>query len=134
MKVAMAVDKAQSKKLTEFRSKHIADSQMAAAKLLGISQGTLSRMEAGIIPVNNTVVNKMVKDFGLSKEWWFHSSGNMKADKKSNNMHDIAAFREEVAALQTEVLMLNSTVSHFIKIIEKQGKDIEDLKNKLHHK
>ena len=134
MKVAMTIDKAQSNKLSEFRKKHISDNQIEGSKKLGISQANLSKMESGSIPVNSTIINKLVNDFNMSKDWFFHSEGDMIIGKKSKSKSDIPAFREEVAKLQTEVLMLNKTLQHLVKIIERQGNDIEDLKTKLNQK
>jgi transcriptional regulator with XRE-family HTH domain len=123
-------------RLTVFRQQYVDKSQTEAAKKLGVSQTGLWYMEHHQAPIKFEFISKLVKEYGLNQEWFSTGKGKPQAAAaaKANLITDLGALATEIELLKKYVKIMEVNQNHFIKLIERQGKQIEELEAKINKK
>lgn len=116
-----------------FRKKYISNNGYEAAKLLDMSQSTISRMEHGEYRINADTLKLLIKKFNLNRDWLIDNTGQpLMSDKESKStIVDINDLKDKTDALLNEISMLNKSHGKLWSIVEQQGKAIDDLQKQL---
>ncbi|AMR34195.1 hypothetical protein A0256_23445 [Mucilaginibacter sp. PAMC 26640] len=123
-------------RFVSFRKEYISPSQNKAAAILQINQGTLSKMERGMLKIPFDLVSRLAKEYHLNTEWLAKGTGG-KLDKnppKQKLLTDINALNAEMENLKKAIKIMELNQSHLMKIIERQDKVLERLQKEFDNK
>lgn len=112
-----------------FREKFIDKTMSTAAKLLGIHQPTLSRIEAAEASFTYNVMQKFIEQYHLNEEWLRTGYGDMQKKTKPETGglmgKSLSELKKANEDLQARMLLLERTIkimeanqTHFINRIE----------------
>lgn len=129
-------DKDIAKRLYEFRTLFVDKSQRQAALKLGITNAWLSYAENGKRRVRMDLVEKLVKDYDLNSEWFTTGKGpkQAKTKEKPTAASSLSSVHQEVLLIKKTLTIFEANLTHAYKLIETQGKIIEDLQRQLAEK
>lgn len=135
-KATAIFDKDIAKRLYEFRTLYISKSQKEAAEKLGITAAWLSYAESGQRRVRMDLVEKMVKDYDLNSEWFSTGLGpkQTKTPEKPTAASSLSTVHQEVMIIKKTLTVFEANLTHAYKLIETQGKIIEELQRQLAEK
>ncbi|MBB6109770.1 hypothetical protein SAMN05421821_105188 [Mucilaginibacter lappiensis] len=123
-------------RLKVFRTTYIDKSQNKAAKKLEVSQGNLSNMELGKIPIRYDFVKKLVDNYGLNQEWFTSGKGKAadKGTRKKTVITDMETLNTEFETLKNLMKILEANQNHLIGIVERQAAQLKQLEQQLSNK
>lgn len=135
-KATAIFDKDIAKRLYEFRTIFVDKSQRKAAEKLGITNAWLSYAESGQRRVRMDLVEKLVKDYDLNSEWFTTGKGpkQTKNPEKPTAASSLSAVHQEVLIIKKTLTIFEANLTHAFKLIETQGKVIEELQRQLAEK
>ncbi|WGQ09106.1 helix-turn-helix transcriptional regulator [Pedobacter gandavensis] len=125
-----------AKRLYEFRTLYVDKSQRQAAKKLGITNAWLSYAESGQRRVRMDLVEKLVKDYDLNSDWLTTGKGKkqVKTIDKPTAASSLSSVHQEVLLIKKTLTIFEANLTHAYKLIETQGKVIEELQRQLAEK
>ncbi|MBB6131800.1 helix-turn-helix domain-containing protein [Mucilaginibacter lappiensis] len=123
-------------RLKVFRTTYIDKSQNKAAKKLEVSQGNLSNMELGKIPIRYDFVKKLVDGYGLNQEWFTSGKGKAvdKGTRKKVVITDMETLNTEFETLKNLMKILEANQNHLIGIVERQAAQLKQFEQQLNEK
>jgi len=86
------------------------------AEVLGIDQGSYSKMSNGIYPVNFLVVKNICYKLGYSPAWFINGEGRRKTDKEDVKLvTEVSMLRSEIDIIKNLYLKLQARMAGYEK-------------------
>jgi len=128
------IDREQTKRFYEFRTRYINKNQNEAATILGVAQPYLSMIEAGKRAPGHKFIKKLIKDYKLNEEWWNTGVGSPKKGipvDKAASLKKTFDLMGEIELMQRAMLIMEKNQAHFIKVMENRMKTIDILQKQV---
>lgn len=125
-------EKAIRERLIDFRIKYVEKSQRKAAVLLNEHAPTLSRYEAGKIPITFALIATLATLYKLNVDWLITGKGKpvIGEEPKGNLLTDMSVLNARMATLGKYIKVMELRQNKLFNIIEKLEGEIEILKKK----
>jgi transcriptional regulator with XRE-family HTH domain len=128
-------DRELAKRFHDFRTKHISTNMNEAARLLGVSQGYLSKIESGAKGIGYSMIQKMITDYQLNAEWLTSGHLPMQNDiekPKSDLVKDVSSLLQEIELLKKTILIMQKNQEHFINRIAQKMELFDRMEQFMH--
>jgi transcriptional regulator with XRE-family HTH domain len=124
-----------AKRFHDFRTKHISKSMNEAAKLLGVSQGYISKIESGAKGIGYSMIENLITNYQLNAEWLTTGHGAMKQNverPKKDLVKDVNSLLQEIELLKKTILIMQKNQEHFINRIAQKMELFERMERFMH--
>lgn len=121
-----------AKRFFEFRNRFVDQNQRDAAAKLGISQPYISQIESGKKRIGFTLVDTLIRNFGLNAEWWITGEGkpNKKFEApKGELLTSVKDLQGEIDILKRHILILEKNQAAFINMLSKKIESIDKIED-----
>jgi len=126
-------DLGRAERFRYFRKKYVANGMQNAEKLLTIGKTRISRIEKGEEQIPITIIDLLVKDFDLNRDWLLENKGNpIKNDQTiKTGLQSTMQMGDRIDALNTKIRLLEANLNHAHYVIDTINKRLDRLeKNK----
>lgn len=126
--VRTVLNKDENKRLKYFREKFIHKSQTEAAKLMGVSQASLSHVETFKRPVPGHYYDILANKYNINEAWLRSGDGTPQAKgvPVKNNLTTLTDMGTEIAALKREVAVLKVNQNLLLGFVERLIKTLSE--------